>query len=379
MLDVIRNNASSWITKVILGAIAIVFVFFFGSSALRNPSSHNRVLVEVNGYPIKEQAVVGMLNLQKAQNPEYANLPDSFLEQFKQMILGGLIDARLAEEAALKAGLRVPNDELINTIKSNQSLWKNGQFDYNFYHERYRPGYQNRYGFDYEDQVRRSLLLSKLTESFHDAVYVSSNEVEKNYILSETNFKIKRILLDPVALQQNYEPTEEEINKVYEETTISQEAPQAEADKEAAKQNIRNQLIKQHGLDLASNLSKKLWPLFIRNQLSEKTIKDNNLQEKSFDDISYLNAADLLDGNTNSTIMKTIFQLSKSNPFPEEPIQIGDHFYFFKVLDKSEPTQESFAKVQEAEKIEIQNLFARQYYNQWFNDEKMGAKVILKQ
>lgn len=96
MLEIMRENASGWIVKILFAIIIIVFVFAFGMSGL--DTSNDPVLATVNDQVITRAEFEDAFqraaeNLRKA-NPDVtsAQLQDP---QFKQLVLGELVNSRL--------------------------------------------------------------------------------------------------------------------------------------------------------------------------------------------------------------------------------------------------------------------------------------------
>ena len=97
MLDLMRKHARSWLIKVALGGIAIVFIFFFGWGD-RAPRDRN-VMAEVNGevitydrYRAAYDREVNLLKLRFGGTipPEVADK-----EEFKKKVRDQLIDETL--------------------------------------------------------------------------------------------------------------------------------------------------------------------------------------------------------------------------------------------------------------------------------------------
>ena len=136
MLNVLRKKASSFIVKLLLGSLALVFILYFGSTPFRddqNKTNSTSTAAYVDNYAISENELVGFVRLQKEMNPFYQNLPENLESTIKQSALNALIDRKILELVALKEGLRVTKSELAENITSDPSLVKDGKFDVVFY------------------------------------------------------------------------------------------------------------------------------------------------------------------------------------------------------------------------------------------------------
>lgn len=371
MLSILRKKASSWITKIILGTIAIVFIFFFGSSTLRSPQQGKQVLAEVNGYNITDGMVTGMVRLQKDTNPVYKNLPESFEPHLRQSILNNLINGLIAQTEALKLGFRVSNREISDVIKKTPSLWKDGKFNAEFYHDRFRPWYSNNYGMDFEEGIRRDLLLEKIRNVFTDALALSDKEIENQFILENTKIKVNRIEIDPAKLAEDYIPTNEEV-----QTKLQSQGEKLQVqDNLKEKARIVQELKKEVGMKKAEALAKELWPFFITNQSLKKQLEEHNLSEREIPLTSLAHVESLFGGSFDTQATITLFGLSTNNPFPEAPLKVGGKIYFFKLLAKESPSLDKLGDLKKQKKEEWAAKLARRFYGQWLQKAKNKAKI----
>lgn len=115
MLGYLRNNADSFFTKALLGLIAVVFIFFFGSGALNSPRSE--LTVEVNGDAIREQEVNSawqrQVRFQQRFNP---NMTEAQQLQIKQTVIDDLIERRLLLQAAATEGITISPKQLRRAV-----------------------------------------------------------------------------------------------------------------------------------------------------------------------------------------------------------------------------------------------------------------------
>lgn len=200
--------------KVALGIIAVVFVFFFGSSAIRNPQGGSEVAAKINGQTITEKMIEGRTRLALDSNPLYKNLPDNFSAQLRQMTLGTLIESALIDRETKKIGMVITPDEIGKIIRLNPSLTgESGAFDYNFYQNRFRPGHLNRYGVEYEEWVEENLRNGEFKELFEKGVVVTDEEVRQNYSQKNKQADLKEF--EKVKEQEKEELQHELVNHFY--------------------------------------------------------------------------------------------------------------------------------------------------------------------
>src|SRR5512135_768859 len=119
MLDLMRKHAGTWMIKILLGAIVVVFVFW----GVGSWTSHQRgIIATVNGQSISQEdyrAAYNRLVDQARQN--FGNsLSEDLLKslQIPQMALDQLIDRALLRQAADRLKLEVTDEELAGAVRS---------------------------------------------------------------------------------------------------------------------------------------------------------------------------------------------------------------------------------------------------------------------
>jgi len=212
MLDLLRKNASSWGIKALLILICIVFIFFFGSASMRGPQLGSATVAKVNGKAISSKQLDGLFRMQMDFNPMFKNLPEQFKPQVRQNALYSFIEEQITGEKANNWGLRVSKDEIKEIVLKNPNLLEDGKFNIQFYQERYRPGFANRYGTDYEDWITRNLLRDKLKKSFDQSIVLSDQTAKEQAIMDSTKIKVLRVGLIPSRIAGKVKITDEELS-----------------------------------------------------------------------------------------------------------------------------------------------------------------------
>jgi len=195
MLNVMRKHAGSWMIKLILGVIVIVFVFWGVGS--RRARQRNRVAV-VNGSIISLD--------------EYRSVYDRMLEQYRRQFgdaldqkllktlnlrrqtLDRLIERRLSLQQAERLGLRVTNEALAGAIQKIPAFQYNGQFD----PMRYKR-LLSRNGMTpetFEESVKEDLLVEKI-----EGIVVGSIKVSDVEALESFKWREEKVSLDYVAFR----------------------------------------------------------------------------------------------------------------------------------------------------------------------------------
>lgn len=214
MLRLMRDYASSWMIKVILGAIVIVFVFW-GVGSFRNRQAN--IIAKVNGQVITLDEYRPVYNrLLDQMRQQFGNsLNDEMLKmlQLKTRALNQLIDQRLMLQKAAELELRVTDDEIVDSIKKIRAFQSNGIFDNRAYarvlnFNRLTPE-------EFEDIQRHSLLVQKLQSIIFSGIQVSENEIQEYYKWKNASVDIDYVLFKPESYK-DIQVTDEAVQTYFE-------------------------------------------------------------------------------------------------------------------------------------------------------------------
>lgn len=208
-----RKNAGTWLIKILLGAIVLVFVFW-GVGSFRN-RNEGRVAV-VNGDPIMVDEYNQTYNriIEQIKQRYGGQINDEMLKmlQIKKQAMDQLIDKRLLLAEAKRLDFSVSNTELIDSIKSISAFQHNGIFD----NRQYRAVLaQNRLTPEvFESLQRENLLMERLRNFIADSVKVSDAEVEDWYQWKNAEVNIDYVLFNP-SLLTDIHPADTEVKAYY--------------------------------------------------------------------------------------------------------------------------------------------------------------------
>jgi len=171
MLDIIRKHSKSWAIKVPIVAIIIVFALFFGYSAMRNSgrSGSDKPVGTVNGRPLMASQFSYFFESnigQMKQSLEGGEIPDFLMNMAKQNTMRQLVSREVALSEADALGIVIPDSQLASEIRSSQAAFQGGEFDPEFYTERFLPHFKSRYGLSYEDFVRDDMKIASFAGIF---------------------------------------------------------------------------------------------------------------------------------------------------------------------------------------------------------------------
>lgn len=200
MLGILRKNSQSFVTKVIILLIAVVFVFWGGSA---NFGKSSRSAATVNGKDISlalfsREYDNALKFLQKNGSGE---MPENLREQ----VLYQLVFRELARQGAEQIGLEVTDRAVQNQIKTILALWTNNRpFDMQDYKQLLAG--QKISPTNYEAKIRNELLAQQMVTLLSSLSAVSQQEIEQviDYLAQEirlawTVYKSEDYLPESVA------------------------------------------------------------------------------------------------------------------------------------------------------------------------------------
>ena len=204
MLDRMRRH-KGWL-KWSLGLVVLAFIVFYIPSFLDDPTAigvgalPGEVIAEVEGREVTAGQFLQRYNSQiQAYRTAYGSqMSDQLLRQMgiDQQILQQMIDEQASLVEAERLGLTVSDEELAQQIFSIPGLQENGRF---IGEQRYELVLRSQIPpmtkAQFEDNLRRSLMIDKLRSALTDWMTVADADVEREF--TERNEKVK---LQVVAL-----------------------------------------------------------------------------------------------------------------------------------------------------------------------------------
>ena len=214
MLKLMRQHATSWFIKILLGAIVIVFVFFgvgsFQEQRKTKAAIVNGDLITMAEYLKTHKMLID--NYRQSYGDRFNNELIKMLN-IEEQAVNSLIERELMTQQAHKLGLKVSTEELSNVIWKFKAFHKNGIFD----KERYMQILQrNRMTpEEFEFSQRNSLLGEKLHQLIVGNAKLTNEEVLKYYQWQNTTVSIDYALFKS-STYKNIKPSEEEIKTYFE-------------------------------------------------------------------------------------------------------------------------------------------------------------------
>lgn len=328
MLDILRKHASSWMIKIILGAIIITFAFFFGYSAMRRDrrSRDEITVAKVNGEPVPtaEFEFYYDRNFDRMRKSfEDKEVPDFARKLARDAALQQSIARMIVLAEADRLGLVLSSQELADVIRQAQAAEQGGEFDPLFYRRRFLPFFKNRYGMDYEGFVGKDLKISAFEEIFSavDSEPLLGEEVKG--AAEKTAWTFETIAIDPNAL-------------------------------------VEAKLIE--SADKADELAAGIIALGPRKW--KKRLGDLRIEPQKIGPLKISERHKLMDGHGSFEDFEKIFVLTPDDPVTETPIRRGGKLYIVRLIGTS----------QVAEKTSERKTL-RPFFEAWMSKQLMKAKV----
>jgi len=209
MLDRMRRH-KGWL-KWSLGLVVLAFVVFYIPDFLQTQTAvgaaPGEVIAEVNGQELTAGEFQRRYATQvQAYRQAYgANINAQMLKQLgiEQQILQQMVDEQAALAEAQRQGIRVSDEELAQQIFAIPGLQENGKFVGEATYERILQS-QNppMTKSDFEENLRRSMMIDKLRAALTDWMAVSDSEIDKEFTLRN-----EKVTVSVVASADRPEPS----------------------------------------------------------------------------------------------------------------------------------------------------------------------------
>lgn len=208
-----RKYAGSWMIKVLLAAIVIVFIFWgvgnFKSRKDAQVASVNGEVISVEEY---QKAYNNMIENYRRQFG--SNIDEQMLKQLRlgRQTVDQLVNQRLLIQEAEKLGIKVTNLELAERIKQTPAFQDNGTFDKKRYTTLLS---QNRLSVEeFEQGTKQQMTINKLQEFIMSGAKISDDELRGWYNYENQMVKIEYLLAKPDSYN-DLKLADDDIKKYY--------------------------------------------------------------------------------------------------------------------------------------------------------------------
>ncbi len=212
MLQSLRDKAQGWITWVIVGLIAITFIFF-GMSSLFTSGGESTV-AKVSGTKITERELETSYQrfLHQPGSESLRNLDPDYV---KKELLQSLIDATILSQTTARIGMKISSVSIQDALMSISFLNEDGHFSPSLYARFLASS-------DFTDQsfrklIKESLIKQQLQLGLVQTVIVLPNDIETlvKYYLQKRDFHY--IKVEAAAFAKNITIADDTIKQYYEQ------------------------------------------------------------------------------------------------------------------------------------------------------------------
>ena len=192
-LQVMRKAIDTTATRVIMGAVLLVFMFW-GVSGRRDLG--NGIVATVNGVAITEVDRSGLLR--RVLRQAGAGVSDEQAAAMAADVLQQLIKQEAMLQEAERLGIHVSAAEIRKEILAEDGFkGKDGKFDEKLFKQRLRN--MNYTQGTYEETIRKGLMLQKLTELVANSVILSNEEGWTLYQKDQTRVSLAFVRIPTTA------------------------------------------------------------------------------------------------------------------------------------------------------------------------------------
>lgn len=219
MLQAIRDRVTGVVAFIILGLLAVPFLFFGVDSYIRDVPQD--VIAEVGDETITITEFQTEFARYRAQlrnqlgenyNDLEVNRPERRREYLEQMI-----DQRLLAGYARELGLTISPATLLEVIRGIPAFQINGRFDREIYRQRLQSSGQTVQRF--EQELRRDLLLQELPAAVSGSSFVSDADVDDWLRIQQQQREVALLPIDSTPYRDPDAITENAIAEYYEANT----------------------------------------------------------------------------------------------------------------------------------------------------------------
>lgn len=189
---------------IIFGAICLVFAFFgiapdrFGNQSVGGAAAIvNEYVISLNDFRERVQRV--------EQQFSSESVPETQRQSFAQMVrrraLEELISLEVLAQAAKKQGVRATDPEVMTRIVDIPAFQEEGVFKRDRYNQ--YLGYSRISSSDFEEKVRKEIVITRMQSLFVRAAQPVAGEVLKDQEVTDTKIKLKYVGFDLDLLAKN--------------------------------------------------------------------------------------------------------------------------------------------------------------------------------
>ncbi|MEW6057731.1 MAG: SurA N-terminal domain-containing protein [Bdellovibrionota bacterium] len=416
MFQTMRKVFGPTAVTIIIGAIALVFVFF-GVYAPNSTQSGGAAAAKVNGdsIPMQEYMREYQQRVEFYQNMMKGKADVNLLRQLglQQQVIEDLIRRKLLLQEAQRLNLRVSDEELRARIQELPYFKKDGKFSAAHYNQvlqanNYSPA-------SFEETMREDLLRTRLMEFMRGRAKVSTQEIEKEFYATEDRRQVDYVLIDRESLKkklavsdkeiEDFLKTEQGLNAAkmsYERNKMFYMKPIAKAAKKPEKgAKVEPPKIEYYSFE---EVRKKAAAEAIRDRRSEEATKMANETARAVLEKAKAARGDLkaaaksfgLDAKTSEKFNRiqgtaipgageisalTADAFAEASALSKEPklYESGGNFVIASQMRAFKPNPAELAKEQDKLVAQITTRKEQSFFDQWMTGLRSKAKIVVNE
>ena len=214
MLRLMRKQAGSWVIKILLGAIVIVFIFW-GVGSFRSQRGGRVALVNGDQITLDEYREAYDNLIEQLRRRFGGNLDEDMLKQLqvKRQALNQLIDNKLLVQEAKRLKFRVSKKELADAILNITAFQRAGIFDSRLYRDVLDRLKMTPEAF--EEAQKNAMLIDKLKTLVTSSAKISDQEALEWFNWINASVNIDYVFFSPNRYKDIH-PSDEEIKTFFE-------------------------------------------------------------------------------------------------------------------------------------------------------------------
>jgi hypothetical protein len=214
MLKLMRKHASSWMIKVLLWGIIIVFVGAYGYGSL---SDKEKPVAQIGPYKISPREYQEAFDKQREfyKMLMKTELDEKMLKDLKGQVLEGLVNKYVLLVKANELGVKISDGEFEDFLNSIEAFKKDGKFN----EEQYRAVLKSQ-KLDpekFEESWKRVRITQKVTAIIQDTGnFFNESDVWAGYVGEKGKVNLVYTTFDPSAFRDKVNIIEKELLDLYE-------------------------------------------------------------------------------------------------------------------------------------------------------------------
>jgi len=173
MLQKMRDNTQSWVTKLIIGLICLAFAVWGLETLVMPGGSGEKKIAEVNGNSITQAEYYNAL--QSLQNQMVRQQMPVDVSQLHQDVMNSLIQQAVLMSYAEKHHMTVSSNEIDGLITSMSAFQINGRFDNQQFSSLISNAGMTPLSF--KANLRKDLLLTQMSSAIVNSAFITSTEL----------------------------------------------------------------------------------------------------------------------------------------------------------------------------------------------------------